>query len=107
MLCRVYLAAGSHRQMALTRRCCVTRESSLEVRFGDHPVDFIVAVSKGGFNRILVDLVDFAGRLGRLLGRLLGARLGRLHPGGLLACRLDLTGRLRSRLLGRLLSVSR
>jgi hypothetical protein len=80
----------------------------LEVRFGVHPVDCIVALSIGGFSRILVDLVDFAGRLlSRLLGRLLGARLGRLHPGGVFACRLDLTGRLRSRLLGRLLSVSR
>jgi len=60
----------------------------MDVRFGDHPVDLMVALSKGGFNRILVDLVDFAGQLlGRLLGRLLGARLGRLYPGGLLTCR--------------------
>jgi len=44
--------------VALTRRCCLTRKSSFEVRFGDHPVDFIDALSKGGFNRILVDLVD-------------------------------------------------
>jgi len=29
--------------------------SSLEVRFGDHPVDFIVPLSIGGFSRILVD----------------------------------------------------
>ena len=33
-------------------------------------------------------------------------RLSRLHPGGLLACRYDLAGRLLDRLLGRLLSVS-
>jgi len=53
-----------------------TRWSSLEVRFGDHPVDFIDALPNGGFNWILVDLVDFAGRL-------LGACLGRLPPEGL------------------------
>jgi hypothetical protein len=32
----------------------------LEVRFGDHPVDFMVALSIGGFSRILVDLVDLS-----------------------------------------------
>jgi hypothetical protein len=32
---------------------------SLEVRFGDHPVDFMVALSTGGFSRTLVDLIDF------------------------------------------------
>jgi hypothetical protein len=33
-------------------------DSSFEVRFGDHLVDFMVALSIGGFSRILVDLVD-------------------------------------------------
>ena len=33
----------------------------MEVRFGDHLVDFMVALSVGGFSRILVDfLVDFS-----------------------------------------------
>jgi len=60
----------------------------LEVRFGVHPVDFIVALSIGAFSRILVDLVDFAGRLlGRLLCRLLSVCLVRLPPGALLASR--------------------
>jgi len=54
MLWRIYLAAGSHGQVALTR------QSSLEVRFGDHLVDFMVALSAGGCSRTLVDfLVDF------------------------------------------------
>jgi len=92
MLWRISLAGGSHWSVTLRRRCCLTRLSSLEVRFSDHPVDFIDALSKGGYNRILVDLVDFASRLlSRLLGRL-GACLGRLHPGWILACQYDLTG---------------
>jgi len=50
----------------------VTRQSSLEVRSGEHPVDFIGALSIGSFRSMLAGLVDFAGRLlSRLLGRLL------------------------------------
>jgi len=36
----------------------LTRKSSFEVHFGDHPVDFMDALSTGGFSRILVDFVD-------------------------------------------------
>jgi hypothetical protein len=35
-------------------------DSSFKVHFGDHQVDFLVALSIGGFKRILVDLVDLA-----------------------------------------------
>ena len=33
-------------------------DSSFEVSFGDHLVDFMVALSIGGLSRILVDLAD-------------------------------------------------
>jgi hypothetical protein len=48
----------------------------------------MVVLSKGGFNRILINLADFTGRL--------PGRLSRLHPGGLLAGQWDLTGQLLS-----------
>ena len=62
--------------VALTRRCCMHSKSSFEVRFGDHPIHFIVALNRW--------LHDTLGRLlGRLVARLLSACLGRLHPSGL------------------------
>ena len=33
-------------------------DSLFQVRFGEHLVDFMVALSIGGLSRILVDLVD-------------------------------------------------